>query len=416
MYEYTALTEPHSIRVLELQPSWKRDADLVIRLLEVSIDKPPNFEALSYAWESQELDQRIMCDGDTLLISATCKAALVRLRRKRKPRLLWIDQICINQTSLKEKNHQVAIMGEIYSRAERTIVWFGVNPESDKAVRCAQELRLFNFCYPTARLPGVNRLLDYPHDAIAAILKKRALYGANSIMWMDRIWTVQEVALARQVRVLTSRRQMDYDLFMRHWKWFPWDRPDVKNMVLHRFNDSLIAMMEARSIVRLAIKKKRLKKVEGFVFREPMQFLCGVTAATSSHPSDKIFAIHGIMKELGVLLPEPDYSMDTGEVYWKACTAVMSQTRSLEPLMLVNGLLHWNSNVPSWVPDFNQIHRRIVEPPIGESVFGWPSPCSYEAKFTLIDNDKIIATKAKPIDLIHGRIYQRTNPQSNRLR
>jgi hypothetical protein len=166
------------------------------------------------------------------------------------------------------------------------------------------------------------------------------------------------------------------------------------------------------------IKKKRLKKVdEGFEFREPMHpmhFLCGVTAATSSHPSDKIFAIHGVMKELGVLLPEPDYSMDTGEVYWKACAALMSQTRSLEPLMLVNGLLHWNSNVPSWVPDFNQTHRRIVEPPLSKSVFGWRSPCNHGAKFTLIDNDKIIATKAKPIDLIHGRTYQRTNPQSNR--
>jgi hypothetical protein len=132
MYEYTTLTQPHLIRVLELRPTWKRDADLVIRLLEVSIEKPPIFDALSYAWESQSLDQTISCDGETLLISATCKAALFRLRQKTRRRLLWINQICINQTSMEEKNHQVAIMGEIYSRARRTVVWLGVSPISDE--------------------------------------------------------------------------------------------------------------------------------------------------------------------------------------------------------------------------------------------------------------------------------------------
>jgi hypothetical protein len=154
MYEYTTLAEPHSIRVIELQPAWKRSVDLVIRLLEVSVDQALNFEALSYAWEGQSFDQRIVCDGKTLLISATCKAALLRLRRKTQGRLLWIDQICINQTSIDEKNHQIAIMGEIYSRARRTIVWLGANPRSDEFVVLIQLLQLFHFC---RRLPFSTR-------------------------------------------------------------------------------------------------------------------------------------------------------------------------------------------------------------------------------------------------------------------
>lgn len=38
---------------------------------------------------------------------------------------LWIDAICINQATTLEKNHQVSMMGMIYSQAECVIVWLG---------------------------------------------------------------------------------------------------------------------------------------------------------------------------------------------------------------------------------------------------------------------------------------------------
>jgi hypothetical protein len=42
----------------------------------------------------------------------------------RKP-LLWIDAICINQSDVTEKNHQVQQMGEIYSTAALVLMWLG---------------------------------------------------------------------------------------------------------------------------------------------------------------------------------------------------------------------------------------------------------------------------------------------------
>jgi hypothetical protein len=165
---------------------------------------------------------------------------------------------------------------------------------------------------------------------------------------------------------------------------------------------------------------KGIEKLEGSrdVSWGPMNFLCTVTASASSHPSDKIFAIHGIMKELGFLLPEPDYSMDTSEVYWRACCVLMTQTDSLRPLTLVNAL-HWNSDFPSWVPDFNQPRGSIVESrEAGDewwSVFCFGFAHGEYAKFTLIDSQKVIATKAKVIDLIDGKIHQQIEVQSNRF-
>ncbi len=38
---------------------------------------------------------------------------------------LWIDAICIDQDNLEEKGGQVALMGDIYSKASDVIVWLG---------------------------------------------------------------------------------------------------------------------------------------------------------------------------------------------------------------------------------------------------------------------------------------------------
>jgi Heterokaryon incompatibility protein (HET) len=39
-----------------------------------------------------------------------------------KPLLIWADQICVNQTDLKERAQQVSMMGEIYRRCDKTFV------------------------------------------------------------------------------------------------------------------------------------------------------------------------------------------------------------------------------------------------------------------------------------------------------
>lgn len=41
------------------------------------------------------------------------------------PGWLWIDQICIDQGSHSERNHEVQRMSAIYSNATRTVVWLG---------------------------------------------------------------------------------------------------------------------------------------------------------------------------------------------------------------------------------------------------------------------------------------------------
>ena len=44
--------------------------------------------------------------------------------------MMCIDGVCIDQSSLQERNHQVCLMGEIYRRAYRVNVWLGPSTEA----------------------------------------------------------------------------------------------------------------------------------------------------------------------------------------------------------------------------------------------------------------------------------------------
>lgn len=55
--------------------------------------------------------------------------------------MLWIDQICINQPDAVEKSSQLALMGEIYCKAQSVVIWLGAGTEdSNRALQYLREL------------------------------------------------------------------------------------------------------------------------------------------------------------------------------------------------------------------------------------------------------------------------------------
>lgn len=47
------------------------------------------------------------------------------LRLKNKTRVLWIDQICIDQASHSDRSHSVKQMADIYEKCASVLVWTG---------------------------------------------------------------------------------------------------------------------------------------------------------------------------------------------------------------------------------------------------------------------------------------------------
>lgn len=174
-FEYTALKHPRSFRVLRLELNFsdvRKDyhdyRDLILRgsLIEASIDKAPKYFALSYTWGPEELSDQIIIDGMVLRLTVNCGAALRRMLKGKTSRMVWVDSICINQSSLDEKSHQVAMMDEIYRHAFQVIVHLG---EGDQASDVAfQAIKSLSVAYLAAKLPGpLQRAARTKYDEIA---------------------------------------------------------------------------------------------------------------------------------------------------------------------------------------------------------------------------------------------------------
>jgi Heterokaryon incompatibility protein (HET) len=91
-----------------------------------------SFSAVSHAWETGARPSiPLLIDGRTLMITANVDSALRNLRATGKTRRLWIDAICINPTSLQEKNEQAELAGDIFKIANEVIVWLGAASDED---------------------------------------------------------------------------------------------------------------------------------------------------------------------------------------------------------------------------------------------------------------------------------------------
>ncbi|PPJ51527.1 hypothetical protein CBER1_09207 [Cercospora berteroae] len=146
LYSYKPLAQDNSnIRVLLINPG-KFDDDIQIQLTTVpfnGLKRKLPYEALSYTWGSPEDPQAVQVqvkDAIQLIaVTRNCLEAIRYLRRNDKPRMVWIDAICINQADLDERARQVAIMRDIYARALRVVVWIGpASSDSGLAFRWAE--------------------------------------------------------------------------------------------------------------------------------------------------------------------------------------------------------------------------------------------------------------------------------------
>lgn len=141
-YRHSPITQDCDIRLLNIEPALQ-GAELRISLHQVCLNHEglPAYSALSYCWEGQIPDCPVLCDGAILNVTKNCEEALTRLRSRNQTITIWIDGICINQTDVAEKSSQIALMTEIYTYAEKVIVWLGEwDAEMRKAIAVVRDI------------------------------------------------------------------------------------------------------------------------------------------------------------------------------------------------------------------------------------------------------------------------------------
>jgi hypothetical protein len=124
---YEALSSPRKeIRVLDVAPASGDDIiDCTMRRISL-IDNPvPVYETISYCWGLPRAPSTIKLNGRLTPVPASSEVALKRMRFSDRPRVLWIDAICIDQSSVTERSAQVALMATVYRVARQNLIYLG---------------------------------------------------------------------------------------------------------------------------------------------------------------------------------------------------------------------------------------------------------------------------------------------------
>lgn len=102
------------------------------------LDNCPRYKTVSYTWGPPEPTREILIKGRNFLIRDNLWQFLI-VANNVIGDWLWIDQICIDQSTVKERNYQVSIMSKIYEESLKVFIWLGT--EADDSYQAIDAIR-----------------------------------------------------------------------------------------------------------------------------------------------------------------------------------------------------------------------------------------------------------------------------------
>ena len=187
---YPSLPSATSIRLFHLAPGTLHEP-IIGSLDVVDLENKPDYECVSYTWGDASNEEAIFVDSEKVLIRRHLWEALRRMRLSAQPRVLWIDALCISQSDLGEKARQVHMIGKIVHHASRVLAWLGEHADGSEAIFHG---------WPAEETATANMSREsIPQDFW--IRKYEVWLAFYSRRWFSRTWIIQEVAVAKEVRV-----------------------------------------------------------------------------------------------------------------------------------------------------------------------------------------------------------------------
>lgn len=359
-FTYPRLTEDEKTRLMILEPG-EPDDELGCHLKHIRSLQDHEYEALSYVWGETSRKHVIQCSGMKIQITANLEAALRQLRYAHRPRVLWIDAICINQDDKAERSRQVRIMQEIYANAKQVVVWLGRGAEGDaRAFESLQNLRSQlngqNDSWFLVRLGwyrdrsgrvfsgGAHRsmLTDIEYTHLITLLRRE---------WFRRTWVIQEVASAQRAIVYCGDQSMPWEIFAD---------------VYMRLGDHFLPVSQLggedahHSLENITAIERARRSHSGPLSMSLFHILVATSFSKCKDQRDKIFAVVGLAKgwvEKRVLLP--DYETREEEVleaFKDFAVTDSNHYKDLRALSCASGPSATPS-LPSWVPDWRKIEN-----------------------------------------------------------
>jgi hypothetical protein len=349
------ITRSDELRVFVVEPGAGTE-EVRCRMLNVAQSWRTRYDALSYTWGDESVGREtIVVDGLRTSVTKNLYLALVHLRDPARPRLLWVDALCINQDDDAERDEQVQKMGSIYSSARKVVVWLG---EQTRDVEGAFAMIESGAAASTSSIRA-HHFTAGGWSPVFNLLRRP---------WFQRTWIIQEAVLARDPVLVCGFESLPWKTLSKCCTSLEFD-----GIVPHH-DPAVSHAVGAINIIEQARLETHTKYVYTSLRRSPSgkryrtkskytpEFrLASTLYATRGFqckdPRDKVFGVLSLVTDVG---PDDEtlrvnYAAGVEQVYQAVAQWEMTKNESLELLSYCSRKTGRHPDMPSWVPDFSDM-------------------------------------------------------------
>jgi hypothetical protein len=367
-YVYNRLENPRYIRLLKIPPRGLF-RELRCEIIDKALDDAPAYEAISYTWGDSTKSHQVFLNDSRLLTSAN----VYRILRDRssfwRTRWVWIDFVCINQENDEEKASQVMMMKDIYSTASRVIVWLGDGPDAHLIGNLLDEVQLAKSYFEGVVLVE-NFISKYILHRISHRRRWLAFWNLISHPYFERVWVIQEVAVAGKVDAFYGGRYLDWKMLTTVMETFSGADMMQKlwaNQSFEYLYPTDPASMAAMGCPNAAFMNLIQRDFARNVRPSLKSLLMSCQSWKATDEKDKVFAVLALARRSSYGSITVDYKRTVQEVYLETARSLLIQKADTE-LLHAAGIANPGKvgGLPSWVPDWScdretQIYKYVSE-------------------------------------------------------
>lgn len=285
----------------------------------------PNYTALSYTWGSSGRHVEVSIDGARAFVTESLFEGLQHLRKAQQQRyiiggLWWIDMLCINQQSIPERNHQVAMMRDIFQSAGLVIAWLGTTNRLEYGTHANPTLRVPS--QPSDRPDAV----DHRGRPMARLDLRRSRDILSRPYW-SRVWIIQELCVARDIIIMSDSLCISWSTFQSNLKGPGQAAVGAQSSIFSNTVGTL-SVSDFRLLIPYNLVDLRDKIRNGGGKRSLGSLLTFASQSEATNPRDKVYSLLGLANEVfGETIPL-DYSLSPCAVYCAAIRVIYESLRS----------------------------------------------------------------------------------------
>jgi hypothetical protein len=205
-YKYSRLgNEKEAIRLIQVLGT-DQDGNINLSVQNTTLGRS-KFVALSYCWGVEPASHKININGHQLRVRPNLHSFLKHTAKSLRRADIWIDALCIDQQNKSEKSRQIPLMGEIYGKASKVVVWLH---DDAKRYRDTNDPKLLAGILGSGWLSVFRRVNVKGKEKLIAKQLRRLL---DHEYW-GRLWTVQELEYANRIEIYWYQYCFGWDVLI----------------------------------------------------------------------------------------------------------------------------------------------------------------------------------------------------------